>query len=401
MMRTTCLLLAGVAFVTSAAAAQASGKIDPKQRAKIQPSDAQQQGKIEPGNPSALKRSVNLDNAISATAAEKAYAAARLDDIDRIVLNAVPEIARLSYPTFTQLRGFFASAPKSNTILQYQYVLFADLGPRGFCSIFTAAINQAPQGTDEPWTQGPVGKPVSGASFVLAGLTPPPDPSYEQILIVRDGESPYHHLTREEVRRWQIVDDEGVNGEKLAKRKMLVANTPYERFMADAPERKKTRDELRVVLKGVRTPAEINEQIKVMEDAERGTAKELKAQENEDRHQNDSLSRARSFADNARASIAGMSAAERRMPAWVKSEGSDTLYNFGTPESPNVSRMIRANPAFWTMHRSRVEVRSIDLDFSARCPSSPPPPEVHRALWKLRQNIDFAALTRMVNEPAR
>jgi hypothetical protein len=63
-----------------------------------------------------------------------------------------------------------------------------------------------------------------------------------------------------------------------------------------------------------------------------------------------------------------------------------------------VSRIIRANPEFWTMHRSRVEVRSIDLDFSARCPSSPPPPEVHRALWKLRQNIDLAALARMTNE---
>ena len=87
------------------------------------------------------------------------------------------------------------------------------------------------------------------------------------------------------------------------------------------------------------------------------------------------------------------------MPAWVNSEASDTLYNFGTPESPYVSRMIRFNPAFWTMHRSRVEVRSIDLDFSARCPKEPPPPEVHQALWKLRQNIDWAALKRIVNEP--
>jgi hypothetical protein len=146
------------------------------------------------------------------------------------------------------------------------------------------------------------------------------------------------------------------------------------------------------VLKGVRTPAEIDAQIKEMEDAERGVAKELKAQEADDRRRNDSTSGAKSFADNARASIARMSAAERKMPAWVKSEGSDTLYNFGTPESPYVSRMIRYNPAFWTMHRSRVEVRSIDLDFSARCPKEPPPPEVHRALWKLRQNIDWAAL---------
>ena len=337
MMKTTFLLaLAGVACVSSAAASQASGKIDPKQRAKIQPSDAQQRGKIEPGKSSGLTRRINLDKGMTSTAAEKIYASARLDDIERIVLKAVPEFGHLSYPTFTQFDGFHASAPKSNTILQYDYTLFADLGSGRYCSIFTASINHTPQGTDEPWPQGPRGKPVPGASFVLAELVKPPDPSYEQMLIVRDGETPYHQLTREEVRRWQIVDDEGANGEKLAKKKMLLTNTPYQRFMADAPDRQKTRDDLRAVLKGVRTPAEIDAQIKEMEDAERGVAKELKAQEADDRRQNDSISGAKSFADNARASIARMSAAERKLPAWVKSEANDTLYSFGTPESPHV-----------------------------------------------------------------
>jgi hypothetical protein len=219
------------------------------------------------------------------------------------------------------------------------------------------------------------------------------------MLFVRDGESPLHQLTREEVRRSQIVYLEGANGEKLAESRKLLAKTPYEQFMAGAPERKKTRDDLRAVLKGARTPAEIAALIKEMEDAERGAAAELKAQSAEDRRINDSTSRAESLGDKVRASLAGMSAAERRMPAWITSGARDTLTSFGTAETPNVSRLIRPNPEFWTMHRSRVEVRSIDLDFSARCPSSPPPPEVHRALWKLRQNIDFAALTRMVNQP--
>jgi hypothetical protein len=418
MMKTTFLLaLVGAACVASVAAAQVqpppqqSGKIDPtakksgkfdpaaKEAGKIQPT-ARESGKIEPVSPAGIKRTVLFDKAITATAAERAYALARLDDIERIVAKAVPEFAHLGYPMFTQLHGFFASAPKSNTILQYDYILFADLGSRGFCSIFTASVNHSPQGTDEPWPQGPHGaKSVPGASFVLSELVAPPDPSYEQVFIVRDGETPYHQLTREEVRRWQIVDDEGVNGQKLAKKKTLLATTPYEKFMAEAPQRKATRDTLRLVLKGVRTRAEIDAQIRLMEDSEREAAKELKAQEKEDRQQNDSASRTHSFADNARASIARMSAAERKLPAWVKSEGSDTLYNFGTTESPNVSRMVRVNPAFWTMHRSRVEVRSLDLDFAAACPKEPPPPDVHRALWKLRQNIDWAALKKMVNEP--
>ena len=180
MMKTTFLLaLAGVACVSSAAAAQASGKIDPKQRAKIQPSDAQQRGKIEPGNPSGLTRRINLDKGMTATTAEKTFATARLDDIERIVLKAVPEFGHLSYPTFTQFDGFHASAPRSNTILQYDYTLFADLGSGRYCSIFTASINHTPQGTDEPWPQGPHGgKPVPGASFVLGELVQPPEPTY-------------------------------------------------------------------------------------------------------------------------------------------------------------------------------------------------------------------------------
>jgi hypothetical protein len=159
------------------------------------------------------------------------------------------------------------------------------------------------------------------------------------------------------------------------------------------------RDDTRVALKGLRTPAEIDAQIKEMEDAERDAAKQFRAQEKEDRQQNDSIAHSQSTADKARVSIARMSAAERKLPAWITPEASDTLYNFGTAETPYGSRMIRVNPEFWTMHRSRVEVRSIDLDFSARCPKEPPPPEVHRALWKLRQNIDWAALRKMVNEP--
>jgi len=90
------------------------------------------------------------------------------------------------------------------------------------------------------------------------------------------------------------------------------------------------------------------------------------------------------------------------MPAFVvldASAVSDTLYRFGTAETPNVARVVRPDPAFWTRHRSRVEVRTIHLAFRAACPKEPPPPEVHQALWKLRQTIDWAALKRMVNEP--
>ena len=359
-----------------------------------------QRGDLPTSTASGLLRKVNLDGGISVSAADKAYAMARLENIEHIVLKAVPEFGHLKYPMSAHFSGFSASAPKSNTILEYRYGIVADLGPMGLCEVFAVHINEAPRGTpDEAQIENAMGKPVPGASVTWSDFVPPPDPSWQQVIFVRDGEAPYHQLTREEFRRWQIRDQEGANGEKLAETKKLREKTPYERFIDEAPERKKTRDDLRATLKGLRTPAEITAQIKEMEDAERDAASQLKAQDAEERKRNDSLSRAPSFSDNARASIARMSAAERKLPAFVMAGASDTLFQLGTADSANVARAVRLNAGFWNMHRSRVEVRSINVGFAAACPKQPPPPEVHQALWKLRQTIDWAALKRMVNEP--
>jgi hypothetical protein len=381
--------LVSAACVTTTAAAQSGA------------TGAQQRGKLEPSG--LVERRVHLDKFATISAAERAYAVARLDEIERIILKAVPEFGHLKYPIFADVQGFFAVPPKPTNILQYSYGLFADLGPRGYCDLVTVTINKTMYGTpSEAIVEEPLGKPVPGANATWSELVQPPDPSYETLRFVRNGEAPYLQLTREEFRRSQIVQEEGANGEKLAKTKKLLASTPYERFMAEAPERQKLRDETAAALKAFKTPAEIEALIKEMKDVERSAATELKAQEADARKQNDSLSRTPSIAENARTSIARMSAAERKLPAFVVLGAgvvSDTLYTFGTAESPDVARVMRGNPAFWTMHRSRVEVRSLDLAFRAACPKEPPPPDVHAALWKLRQTIDWGALKRMVNEP--
>ena len=358
-------------------------------------------GKIEPSGLRA--RHGNLDGGYAGTvsATDKAYAMSRLNEIERIVLKASPAFGHIKTRMFAQITGL-SGIPTSNTILNYRYSLFADLGLAGFCEVFYVYINETPRGAPdgaeiEHW----MGKRAPGATVTWNELVPPPNPSWEESLLVRDGETPYRQLTREEVRRWQIAEQEGANGEKLAEQKKLLAMTPYERFMAEAPQRKKTRDELRAVLKGSLTPAQIDAQIKEMEDVERNAAAELKSQEASDRAQNESLLRAQSSADKARASLARMSAADRKAPAYVKEQGAsaDTLFDFGTADTPMVGRVVRPNLGFWTMRRSRVEVRTMHVAFTAGCPKEPPPPDVHAALWKLRQNIDWAALKRMVNEP--
>jgi hypothetical protein len=67
------------------------------------------------------------------------------------------------------------------------------------------------------------------------------------------------------------------------------------------------------------------------------------------------------------------------------------------PDSQQINRVSRTNPDFWRAHKSRVEVRSILLDFSAACPKEPPPPAQHRALWALHEKLDWGALKAMVN----
>lgn len=387
-MKISRLVVLGTTCVASMAAAQRG-------------TTAQTNAKHEPVTSTGFgERRVHLDKFVTVTAAERAYAVARLDEIERIILKAVPEFGHLKYPIFAEVQGFSPGVPKPNSILQYQYNLFVDLGPRSYCDLFAVTINKTMNGapgetTVEDW----FGKPVPGAAAAWSRLLPPPDPSYETMLFVRSGEAPYLQLTREEFRRSQIRDEEGADGEKLAKTKKLLATTPYEQYMAGAAERKQLRDDTRVALKGLKTAAEIAALIKEMEDSDRDAAARLKAQEADDRRQRDSISRTPSVAENARASIARMTAAERKMPAFVLSSVGDTLYNFGTAESTDVRRAVRPNAAFWTMHRSRVEVRSIDLAFRAACPKEPPPPDVHQALWKLRQAIDWGAFKRMVNEP--
>ena len=396
------LRLALVSVVGCSSIASAQVRPDNSQQSsKHLPTDAKLSGKIEPSGLRA--RHGNLDGGYAATvsAADRAYAKARLDEIERIVLKAAPEFGHIKTPMFAQVAGLSGIA-KPNTILNYRYSLFADLGSAGFCEVFYAYINETPRGEPdgaefEHW----LGKTAPGASITWNELIPPPNPSWEESFLVRDGDTPYRQLTREEVRRWQIAEEEGANGEKLAERKQFLANTPYQRFMAEAPQRKKTREDLRVVLKGFLTPAQIDAQIKELEDAERKMVADLKAQDANDRAEHDSLSRAQSSADRARASIARMSAAERKLPAYVKQQGGsvDTLFDFGTAEMEKVGRVVRPNLGFWTMHRSRVEVRTMHVAFTAGCPKEPPAPDVHAALWKLRQNIDWAALKRMVNTP--
>ena len=351
-------------------------------------------------------RKVTMEG-LNATAAEKAYAVARLEEIERIVLE-VPEIAHPDFRIRSVFRGFFARAPKPGTILEYHLQLFVPTSREAManeCMIFEAIVNQAPPGSiyedereREVVFEELYGEQRHGATVVWRKLVPPYDPSFEFVVFTRDGENPWTPFTREEFRRWQILDNEGKGGEKRVAYRQSLERTQYERFMEEAPKRKKDRDEMAAGLKAVKTRAEVDALIKEMEDAERQAAATLKATDAEERQKNQEALNAPWIGDKLRASIAAMSPAERKLPAFVLPRASDLLFDLGTAaDTPHVVRVVHNNPDFWRARKSRVEVRSINIGFHGLCTKEPPPPEAHRALWALHNKINWAAFIQMVN----
>ena len=340
---------------------------------------------------------------LNATAAEKAYALARIDEIERILLK-VPEFAHPDFPLYSGIQGFYASAPKANTILNYRYVVWVPPKSRS-CTILTIDVNQTQNEsgdrdatgrsvTREEW----FGKQRPDVTLVWRKLLPPPDPSFELVFFAPDGDPPWTPLTREEFRRFEIFEAEGANGEKRAAYRARLEKTQYDRWMEEAPQRKKERDEMAAGFRAVKTTAETNSFIKEMENTEREVTARLKATDAEERQQNQATLNAPWIGDKLRASIAAMSPAERKLPALVYlSDNRDIVSQFASPDSEEVTRYVYTNADFWRARKIRTEVRSIKIEFAGRCTKEPPPPPAHRALWALHEKLDWAALKALVN----
>ena len=96
-----------------------------------------------------------------------------------------------------------------------------------------------------------------------------------------------------------------------------------------------------------------------------------------------------------------MSAAERRMPALIDNRGKAagaTGRALADPNDPTALRVLTPNYDFWRARKSPDEVRAINVRLQAsgaHCAN----PAVKRALWQVYQNLDWAALNRMLAIP--
>ena len=107
------------------------------------------------------------------------------------------------------------------------------------------------------------------------------------VTLTSRGTSPWTPFTREEYLRAQIFLLEGKNGEKQKEFAKSLEKTSYERYMDEAAERKKVRDEAVAATARSQGRAAADELRKTLEKTDREVAEQLKAAEAEERKQSE------------------------------------------------------------------------------------------------------------------
>jgi hypothetical protein len=236
------------------------------------------------------------------------------------------------------------------------------------------------------------GEPIPGATIVYEGLrwdTPTADRRPGYVTLTSGGAFPWLPVSREEYLRALIYLEEGKNGAKEKEFRKSLEKTSYERYMDEAADRKKTRDETVAAMARAQGRAAADEFRKTMENTEREVAEQLKAAEVEERKQFKEALTNR-YGDQLRAQLAAMMPAERAAPATAR-YGDHQLV---APDDPEAHRVLTPDPEFWRSRRSRAEVHSITISFH---PCAYPP--IRAALEKAYQTLDWAALKRIVDRP--
>lgn len=206
------------------------------------------------------------------------------------------------------------------------------------------------------------------------------------LLFTTANEPPVLPLSREEFLRFKIFEHEGKNQERL---KALIADlsqTPYERWIAEAPERRKQHEELFALI-ATSNPAQAAKTRADMEKADQAEGEKLKradAFEREKRARD--VATMKAVGDRYRAELATMTPAERASVAYVY--GDDDLVRAGTPDAVT---LVRKNPAFYRAPTSPLEPRAILVSLPGAYTHNRPQQA------ELYKQLDWAAIKKMVN----
>ncbi len=354
-----------------------------------------------------------------ATAAQRATAMATLRQLERILL-AVPELAD---PDGFEIQPVFAGGhrpagpndtPLPNGVIRYH------LGLRFFaptkaiagegCDCISVVVNDDPpaakhrgEGNFAIYIQADQGRPIPHVTEVHGELlNVPQERSFLDAVFAAADALPWKPVSREEFITTLIFEYEGKGGSKTAEMKAAFAKTPHQEWMAGAPERRRNRDETLRVVAQTQSAAEVAKLRETLEATEREVTDRLRQSEPIDRANYESAqARITDLSADLRRTLEQMSPTERRMPALVDNALTDGPfvmgYRLSTDAAPPTWLVRTPNYDFWRARRSPVEVRSIRVHIGIS--GTGLRPKVQRALWQTYQQLDWAAVNRLLDDP--
>jgi hypothetical protein len=204
------------------------------------------------------------------------------------------------------------------------------------------------------------------------------------VIFTTGGRSPWIPITREQYLQAQIFHAGGKNGETEKATKAALEKTAYEEWIAGTAERRKQREAAIATMTRTQGNAAGEALRKELEQTDRDVTAQLKAGDAEDRKQRqDAL--ANRYVDQLRAELAALTPAQRAAPARVDDR------------DPQSGRLLTPDPEFWRARKSRVEVHGIQVVMTPTffCEN----PAVRAALEHVYENLDWAALKRIVDRP--
>ena len=218
-----------------------------------------------------------------------------------------------------------------------------------------------------------------------------------RVLLTSDGVLPWADVSRERVLNILIAEAE----ETYRKTAQATSETASQRWLREAPERKRTRDQLVVTLMATAGMDKAQaEKVRVdMERTERELGESYKKAEAEERENGRrSLALLKERSSYVHAQLAAMSAAERAMPAWIQLT-RDGHYKFALPGTAGFERLVADRPDFYRFKGSRVQVRTLMIYFQIQ--EYPGEEAENRAVIDSYKAFDWTAAQRMLTTSQR
>ena len=356
--------------------------------------------------PGWLPRESHLSVGAPYSRAEMAEVITRLEAIEKILL----KIDEFAHPDGFEIEpnlyegsdaGLHGGTSSRGTVFGYAYALLMYVPTRKIAgegsNCVTISMNVPFGANQSPYsnaagvmfTEEDHGDPVPGATYVWNRLSPTAR-SWVNVMFTSGGAPFWKTVTRGDFLDAVLVHLQG-DPQKMAAAKEAAAETPYQRWMAGAQDRKQLRE---MVIGGL-SPAEAAAKRRRLEEEDRKTTEELKAGEAKYKASSGGdVSVMTKLSEDMRARIAAMTLAERRIPAWLDRRAGQDPFPFVAPNSEPAVRVLQFDPDFFRARRSRVEARTIHVRLSASL--SCETPVIHRAVYKALHQLDWAALARLL-----